>query len=256
MVFLIVCAVSLSQSLPFATPNSPVPAPAVPNTVGPRTAPVPLTPETRGDIYMARKMYREAAEMYRMMPADSPLTWNKVGIAYHQMLDIDAAKKYYEKASKLNPRYSEAINNLGTIHYARKSYRRAVSQYKRALKIKPDSASILSNLGTAYFARRNYKEALKAYDQALALDPEVFEHRNAAGVLLQERTVEERAKFHYYMAKSYARAGQHERSLLYIRKALEEGFKEREKLASDSEFALMREMPEFQELLKLQPRVL
>jgi hypothetical protein len=51
----------------------------------------------------------------------------------------------------------------------------------------------------------------------------VFEHRNSHGVLLQERSVEEKAKFHYYMAKTYAKAGMHDRALLYIRKALEEG---------------------------------
>ena len=34
------------------------------------------------------------------------------------MLQLDTARKYYEKAIKLNPKYSEAINNLGTVYYA------------------------------------------------------------------------------------------------------------------------------------------
>lgn len=215
-----------------------------------------LTSEMRGDIYMARKMFREAADMYLQMPQDSAVTWNKVGIAHHQMLDLNGAKKSYERSIRMNPRYSEAINNLGTIHYAKKNFRRAISCYRRALKVNPQSASILSNLGTAYFARKKYDDALKTYQEALALDPEVFEHRNAAGVLLQERSVEERAKFHYYLAKTYAKAGNHERALLYLRKALEEGFKEREKLTGDPEFASMKELPEFQELLRYEPKVL
>lgn len=215
-----------------------------------------LTPEMRGDIYMARKMFREAADTYMKMPQDSAVTWNKVGIAHHQMLDLNGARKCYEKSVKINPTYPEAINNLGTVFYAKKSYRRAINYYKRALKVNPMSASILSNLGTAYFARKKYDDALKAYQEALAIDPEVFEHRNSAGVLLQERSVEERAKFHYYLAKTYAKAGNHERALLYLRKALEEGFKEREKLTEDSEFTKMQELPEFQELLRYQPKVL
>lgn len=88
------------------------------------------------------------------------------------------------------------------------------------------------------------------------IDPEVFEHRNSHGVLLQERSVEERAKFHFYLAKTYAKSGQTERALLYMRKAIEEGFKERGKFAEDSDFSAMQALPEFQELMKLETRAL
>jgi tetratricopeptide (TPR) repeat protein len=215
-----------------------------------------LSAEQRGDILMARKMYREAIEAYREGPLDSAALWNKMGIGYHQMMQVDEAKKYYEKAIKLNPKYSEAINNLGTIYYSKKSYRRAINQYRKALKLTPKSASIYSNLGTAEFARKKYKEAFEAYQQALALDPEVFEHRSTYGTLLQERTVAERARFHYYLAKTYAQAGNFERAMLYIRMSLEEGFKEREKYSQDPEFEKLRETAEFKELMATEPRVL
>jgi len=215
-----------------------------------------LTPEQRADILMARKMYREAIDVYREGDLKSHVIWNKLGIAHHQMTQIDEAKKYYERAVKLNPKYAEAINNLGTVHYAKKNYRRAVNQYQRALKITPNSASVYSNLGTAQFARKKYKEALEAYQKAISLDPEVFEHRSAYGTLLQERSVTERARFHYYLAKTYAQAGNGERALQYIRMALEEGFKERDKLMEDPEFATLRETAEFKELMATEPRVL
>jgi Tfp pilus assembly protein PilF len=218
--------------------------------------PTSLNAEMRGDIMMARKMYREAAEVYAEGDPNSAVLANKTGIAYHQMLQLDLARKYYDRALKLNPKYSEATNNLGTVFYARKSYRKAVSYYRRALKIAPESASIYSNLGTAQFARKNYKEAAEAYEIALKLDPEVFEHRGTNGVLLQERSVQERAKFHYYLAKTYAKAGASERALLYIRKAIEEGFKERDKFRQDPEFAQLQELPEFKQILASEPRVL
>jgi tetratricopeptide (TPR) repeat protein len=216
----------------------------------------PLTPERRADILMARKMYREAAELYKQCPLDSAVIQNKIGIAYHQMLQADIARKYYERAMKIDPKYPEAVNNLGTIYYSKKSYRHAIRLYRRALKLAPESASIYSNLGTAFFARKNYKAATEAYQKALSLDPDVFEHRNSWGVLLQERSVEERAKFHYYLAKTYAQAGMNDRALLYIRKALEEGFTERKKLMEDPEFVALRKLPEFQQLLAMEPRVL
>jgi len=215
-----------------------------------------LTPEQRGDLMMARKMYREAIEAYAEAPQNSAVTWNKVGIAYQNMMALDAAKKRYERAIKLDPQYPEAINNLGTVYYAQKRFGKAGGLYQRALKLAPQSASIYSNLGTSYFARKKYKEAFDAYQTALKLDPEIFEHHNAYGVMLQERSVEERAKFHYYLAKTYAKAGMNDRALLYIRKALEEGFTERKKLLEDPEFTALRKMPEFKELLTLEPRVL
>jgi cytochrome c-type biogenesis protein CcmH/NrfG len=216
----------------------------------------PLKPEERGDVYMARKMYREAIETYQQAPQDSAVVLNKMGIAYHQMLDLDAAMKRYRRAIKLDASYPEAVNNLGTIYYAQKRYSRATTCYKRALKLAPGSASIYSNLGTAYFAVKRYKEAWVAYNTAIQLDPEVFEHHSTYGVLLQERTVDERARFHYYLAKIYAKKGQNDRALQYIRKALEEGFTDRKKFLQDPEFAAMRDLPEFKELLKLEPKVL
>ena len=215
-----------------------------------------VTPEMRGDIYMAKKMYREAADAYLEGAKTDAILLNKTGIAYHQMLDLKTAKKYYELSIKAKPTYAEAINNLGTVYYAEKSYRRAINQYKKALRYSPESASMYSNLGVAYFARKDYKDASLAYQKALSLDPDVFETRNSRGVLLQERNVEERAKFHFYLAKNYAQAGQNDRAMQYIRKAIEEGFKEKKKFLEDKDFAKIRELPEFKELMALEPRVL
>jgi tetratricopeptide (TPR) repeat protein len=220
-------------------------------------APKPvLSAETRGDIFMARKMYREAIEAFgEGSPKDAVLR-NKIGIAHHQMMQLDTARKYYEQAVKLKPNYSEAINNLGTVYYAGKSYRRAVSQYKKALKLAPDSASIHSNLGTAYFARNQIALATEEFRTALKLDPNVFEHHSSYGVMLQERSVQDRAKYHYWMAALYAQDGRSDLALQYLRKALEEGYKERKKLPDDPAFASMRDLPEFKQLMALEPRVL
>lgn len=251
------CASVLTAQQPAATSVAFTDTNRQEGVVTPRQEPKPrLTSEMRGDILMARKQYREAIDAYSEEKQLTAVLVNKMGIAYHQMLELDLARKFYERAIKLDPKYSEAINNLGTVHYAKKSYRRAIGQYNKALKLNPNSASIYSNLGTAWFARKKYKQAAEAYDTALSLDPEVFERRSSHGVLLQERSVQERAKFHFYMAKTYAKAGAVERALAYIRKALEEGFKERDKFQKDPEFALLQELPEFKHLMTLEPRVL
>jgi tetratricopeptide (TPR) repeat protein len=215
-----------------------------------------LTPEMRGDVFMARKMYREAIDTYRQAPEQSPVIVNKIGIAFHQMLLLDLAKKNYEQAIKMDPKYTEAINNLGTIYYAKRSYKRAISLYKRALKYGNPTASIYANLGAAYFARKNYKEATEWYEQALKLDPEVFEHHSAFGTLMQERTVDELATFHLYLAKMYAKSGENARAIIYLRKAMEEGVKDRKKIPDMPEFASLKTDPGFKQLLAEDPKPL
>jgi tetratricopeptide (TPR) repeat protein len=210
----------------------------------------------RGDIYMARKMYREAIDLYREGSPNSPILANKIGIAFHQLLLLNIAKKNYERAIKLDPKYSEAINNLGTIYYADKSYKHAISLYKRALKYGTPTASIYANMGAAYFSRKDYKRASFAYEEALKLDPDVFERHGTFGTLMQERTVEERAMFHLYLAKMYAKAGANERAIIYLRKALEEGVKDRKKIPDIPEFASLKSDPAFKQLLAENPKPL
>ena len=205
---------------------------------------------------MVRKMYREAIEAFAEGPKDNPVLLNKTGIAYQQMQQLDLARKLYERALKLRPAYAEAQNNIGTIYYAQKSFRRAVSAYRKAIELSPNSASIHMNLGTAYFARKMEKESIAEYRTALQLDPDVFEHHGTYGVMLEERSVEEKAKYHYALAKLYAASSRQDLALQYLRKALEEGFRDRKKLTQDPEFQAMRELPEFKELLALEPRVL
>ena len=243
----------LAQQSPVASNDLRAAARSVPSVVPPRP---PLTPELRGDIYMARKMYRDAIDMYRLGPPDSAALANKIGIAFHQLLEFNLAKRNYERAIKLDPKFPEAINNLGTIYYEQKNYKRAINRYKRALKFSPPSASIYANLGAAYFARTDYKHATQYYEQALKIDPDVFEHHSTFGTMMQERSAGERATFHLYLAKMYAKSGANDRALIYLRKALEEGVKDRNKIPDMPEFASLKADPAFKQLLIENPKPL
>lgn len=220
--------------------------------VQPPPAQMEVTLEQRADIYMARKMYREAVETYQTALQERPQAphlHNKLGIAYHHQMAFGQAKNSYQKAIKLDKEFAQAINNLGTVFYAQRRYKKAAKTYRKALKHNPDSASIHSNLGTAYFARKKYKDATKQYIIALQLDPKVFESRNTVGTLLQDRSVEDRAKYHYFLAKAYAAAGIFDRALLYLRRALEEGYGHRKRIPDEPEFAPLLENAEFQALV-------
>ena len=86
-------AASLSAALTFAQPVSGMldgtKAPAKAAAGTPTGS--PLSPENRGDILMARKMYREAVETFGEGPPGDPVLRNKTGIAYHQLMQLDSA---------------------------------------------------------------------------------------------------------------------------------------------------------------------
>jgi Flp pilus assembly protein TadD len=210
----------------------------------------------RADIYMARKMFREAIETYGKIQPITAATLNKIGIAYQQQFEPEEAQKYYGQAIQLDPNFAEAINNLGTVFYMRRDYRRATKLYKHALKLEPLSATIHINLGMVWLAQHNDKEWQSSFQRALELNPEVLDRRDGYGVMIEERSPVEKAKFNLYMARLQARRGNNEAALQYIRKAMESGFRDRQKLLEDADFAAVRRLPGFDELMKQPPKVL
>ena len=67
----------------------------------------------RGDIFMAEKRFREAAEMYQENSKGSAVMLNKTGIAYHQMLQLNMAEKYYRLALRTDPKLLRSCEQSG-----------------------------------------------------------------------------------------------------------------------------------------------
>jgi tetratricopeptide (TPR) repeat protein len=179
---------------------------------------------------------------------------NKLGIALHQQEALGLALKYYERASKVDPSYADAQNNIGTIWYQRKKYSKAIKAYQKAINIRTDMAVLYSNLGYAYFGDKRYEQAIASFRQALSLDPQLFERNSSrTGSILQDRSVSDRGRFYFLLAKSFAEAGNLERCVIYLRKAKDEGYKELAAVKSDPSFAAFLKSPEVQEVLAPKP---
>ena len=216
-----------------------------------------LSDEQLADLYMVRKDYREAAQVYKRLAdqnPQNPVYLNKLGIALHQQSALSQALKCYERAWKADPTYADAQNNVGTIWYQRKRYGKAIKAYQKAIAIRSDMAVLHSNLGYAYFGEKKYEQAITSFRQALALDPQLFEHNSSrSGSILQDRTVGDRGRFYYLLAKSFAAAGNVERCLVYLRKAKDEGYKELAAAKTDPTFAAVLKDPGIQEVLAPKP---
>jgi tetratricopeptide (TPR) repeat protein len=115
-------------------------------------------------------------------------------------------------------------------------------------------AVLYSNLAYAYFGDKKYDQSLAAFHQALTIDPQFFEHNGSRnGSVLQDRSVTDRGRFYYMLAKSFAQAGNIDRCIVYLRKAKDEGFKELNNVKTDPDFASMLKNPEIQEILAPKP---
>lgn len=207
-----------------------------------------LTPEETGDLHMARKRYQAAIESYSHAPVKSSSLWNKMGMAQQQMFSLADAKKSYENALKMNGKNPDVLNNLGTVYYAMKDYGGAERYYRKAIKYNPKSALVYKNLGTDLLAENKFKKGWDCYQTAFSLDPQIFDRVNQFRI--EEPTpTEKRGAMNYYLAKTYARAGNSDRAIDCLRRAMSEGFTDRKKIMADVEFAGLRGLSAFQELV-------
>ena len=215
--------------------------------------------ETRGDQLRSSKLYLDALDYYRAALSkkpNDPKLLNKVGISHLMMQHYKEARKSFEQSIKSDRTFADAYNNLGVVLYEQKKYGAAIKQYRKAIEVDDSSASFFSNLGAAHFSKKEFEPAIMAYQHALELDPEVFERTSRGGVQAQLPSPEDRARYDYTVAKLYAKMGASDRSLQYLRKAMEEGYKDLKNVYKDAEFSELRKDPRFTELMAAKTPVL
>jgi tetratricopeptide (TPR) repeat protein len=206
-------------------------------------SPAPLSPkemqEERARVQLAEKRYEAAIQTYEDMLRDNPknaLYLNMIGIAYLDLSNFNQAKKYFLRASKADKKYSSAVNNLGMVYYHQRDFRRAIREYQRAAVIDPDQAGTHANLGFAYYNTNKFPEAAIEFQKAIEIDPRIFEHNDRAGTMVQDRSVSNHGLFFFTMAKVYAQKRDAEHCAEYLRKSLDEGYKDVGKAATDPAF--------------------
>ena len=212
--------------------------------------------EVRADAFRSQKDTAAALQLYnRAIAKDrkNAVLYNKVGMALLSQGQYEPARRSFEKATKLNKEYPEAINNLAVIYYQRKDYRKAIQLYRKAIAMKPDSASFHLNLGSAYFDDKKMESAMNEYSQALRLDPDVFDRSSAFGISAKVARPQDRAIYAYMMARLYARANDVEHCLTQLRRAMENGYTNINDVYQNKEFAVVRQDPRFAELMQAAP---
>jgi len=212
--------------------------------------------EERAKVQMAEKRYDAAIQTYQELAKAEPknaLYPNMIGIAYLDLGNYDQAKKYFIRASKVDKKYASAVNNLGMVYYHQKNYKGAIREYLKAETIDPDQAGTHANLGFAYYNTNKFPEAAVEFQKALEIDPRIFERNDKAGTMVQDRSVSNHGLFFFTMAKVYAQKKDAEHCAEYLRKSLDEGYKDVGKARTDPAFKDVINEPVVQAVLERVP---
>lgn len=207
--------------------------------------------EQRGDELRMEKNFLDAIDYYdaalKSTPTNASL-FNKIGICQLMMQRYKEAKSF-ERSIRADHDHADAYNNLGVTYYATHNFNGAIKHYEKAISIQNDAASYYSNLGTAYFGKKRFEKAIECYAKAVQLDPSIFDRSSHAGVQAKLPSPEDRAHYDYVLAKMFAKTGVNDRSLHYLKKAMEDGYKDIKNVYKDDEFAALRKDPRFAELM-------
>ncbi len=180
-----------------------------------------------GDYERAIADYTEALDK---APARAELHLNR-GIAYAEQGNYPEALRDYNRAIALDPERAVTYNHRGQAYARLGHYTEALADYEQALELRPRYALAHNNRGLLYVRIEAYPEALEAYQRAMALEPDwATPYYNAACAAALIEDVEPACT---WLARAVA---------------LREGY--RAMAVRDSDFALIRDHPRFQALVR------
>lgn len=206
----------------------------------------------KGDLARVHKDYELAVSYYRTAlrtDRQNAQIYNKMGISELQLHENSAARKHFIQALKYDHKNFAALNNLGTVAYLDKKYKSAVNYLKQALALNEASASAHLNLAESWMALGEADRAMTEYSRALELDADVLTS-NPSGIQAQVITPEQRARVSYLIAKAYAKRGNIEGALEYLRRAKDGRYADMAKVYTDQEFAALWQDPRLAKIVK------
>jgi tetratricopeptide (TPR) repeat protein len=213
---------------------------------------VAKTAELKGDLARVHKEYGEAIFQYQKVLRADPknvTVWNKMGIAELKLKNKSAARKDFQKALKYDPRSVSALNNLGAVAYLDKKYKSSIQYLKRALELDETSAPSHLNMAEAWVGLGEIDRAMIEYARAIELDADILSE-GQGGITAQVTTPEQRARVSYLIAKAYAKRGNIDGALEYLRRARDGHYFDLGRVYKDQEFAVLWPDPRLEKIVK------
>lgn len=209
--------------------------------------------EFKGDVARARDDNASAAAWYSAATRydkNNAVLYNKLGIAQLKSGNMNDARKAFNDAVKRDPTFVDALNNLGAVDCLQRRYKPAVKYLKRALALDETKAAAHLNLAEAWMGQKQLERAMTEYARALELDADILSSADKEGVFAQITTPEQRALIQFLIAKAYAKRGNLEGALDYLKRAKESHYRQIASVYTDPVFAPLWKDPRLTAIVK------
>lgn len=189
---------------------------------------------------------------------------NAAGAKLFEQGKLDAAIVAFQKAIALDPKYLPARLNLAYAYEKANRVDEAVQAYREAIDIQPGSFFAHNNLGVLYDKQGLYDAAIAEFEAALQIETgNTMARKNLDVARKNKSTTEKREgeisraekeaqakpsdpRTSYNVARLYAFSGNKEMALLWLSKALKQGYNDLAYLKLDPAFNSLREDREFE----------
>jgi tetratricopeptide (TPR) repeat protein len=216
----------------------------------------------KGDLDQAIRHYTKAL---RIMPDYVEARVN-LGVVLARKGDLDQAISHLSKALQIDPESAKAHNNLGGALAGQGRLDEAIHHYTEAVRIKPRYADAHYNLGIALASKGDLDRAIRHLSEALQIMPGHSKAHYDLGNLLASQGDLDGAIRHlsevvrlspddnipvcYNIACAYARQNKIEESIVWLKKAVDKGFKRWELLKTDKDMENIRGSSYYKEIIE------
>jgi tetratricopeptide (TPR) repeat protein len=210
------------------------------------------TLEAKGDLARKHNNYDGALAYYLdavKTAGQNAMLYNKLGVTELQIGNRSPARKYFAMALKTDSRNVIALNNLGAVACTDGKYKLAVKYLKDALALDESDATAHLNIAEAWAGLNEMDRAMTEYSRAIELDADILSN-SMDGVVAQVHSPEQRARISYLIAKAYAKRGNVEGALEYLRRAKDEHYAGLSKVYTEPEFAILVQDPRLAKIVK------
>jgi tetratricopeptide (TPR) repeat protein len=88
-----------------------------------------------------------------------------------QQGNTERGREYLQKAVKLFPQYSEALNNLGVLYVRDRQLPKAIAEFQDCIRVAPEFDEAYLNMARVYVALGKRREAREVLHQLLERHP-------------------------------------------------------------------------------------
>ncbi len=161
---------------------------------------IPESPVAKADSLYNEGKYKEAIEEYKKVLSQNPdmlQIYERIGIAYYKMKDLDRAIETFKKLLEEKPDSKNAIFNLSAIYIEKNNLEEALKYFKIIEENSISDPDIFYNFGLLSFKNNQIDEAIEFFNKCIIRDEKYYEAFYQLGLAYANKGDIEKAKLNF-----------------------------------------------------------